>query len=170
MKSESFLIGVAQIGMVFTGVTGIVAMFRHTDQGWLAREILAVRFILEHSFAVVFFALLPILFSYMCITEPTILRMVSLPLSCFFVFQIYITDYRTKRVPSRKPRLLLYTFLYPALFFFEVELLNTIWWGSLPVFIFGLLWLLIPPGVQFYLFVLFLRSPTNRANYLHDNT
>ena len=144
MIGESFLLGVAQIGMVLAGFGGVVAVFRHTHQHWLSREIMAVRFMFEHSFAVVFFSLVPFLFLYASIADVFIWKLVSFFLALFLVFEIWITSFRLKQVTSRYPRLLKYTFFLPSLFFFEVEILNSILWGSLSIYALGLLWLLVP--------------------------
>ena len=61
MPSEVLLVGIATLGVTLTGFAGVVAVFRE-DDAWTEVQAFRLRVLVRNGLAVMFMALLPLLF------------------------------------------------------------------------------------------------------------
>jgi hypothetical protein len=72
-----FLLTAAQIGLALAGFAGLVTVFRKADREWIPQEVAGMKLIFEHTFADVFFSLLPFPIFYMLESESRVWRISS---------------------------------------------------------------------------------------------
>ena len=159
MKGEGLLLTLAQIGLALAGFAGLVTVFRQAGRAWIPQEIAGMKLIFEHTFAEVFFALIPFPFFYLLEAEPHVWKISSLLLACFIVFNVFINVRRSRKLvsqgtPPRRKKAFLYIFLPVTALIFALQILNAIIWAGVANYIWGLLWLLVAPSVQFFHFIL----------------
>lgn len=163
LSGESFLLRLSQIGIVFAGFTSLVGAFRQASREWTPTEINGLKLMLEHNLAEVLFALLPFPLFYLFRSEQVVWGIASLFLVFFLAFEWFIQYRRAQRVPPRRPPLFWCPFLTSVLFCL-IQLLNVALWRSVSAYALGLLWLLVPPALQFQTFLFFLEGPRRGAN------
>jgi hypothetical protein len=143
----------AQIGLGFAGFSSLVITLRpRTDEAWSAKQGIGMRFILEHSFAMVLFALMPPLLYYWLGNEQNVWRISDGVLALFLAIQfINHLSKLVRSIPSH-PHLLLFCYLAPTAILFAVEV-SRVWSGSMLWFGTGLLYLLAQAATQFWIFL-----------------
>lgn len=164
MKGESFLLTLAQIGLALAGFAGLISVFRKSGRDWIPQEVAGMKLIFEHTFAEVFFALLPFPLFYIFESEPRAWKLSSLLLACFFAFDFSINAIRLRKLtakgaPPRRRKAFLYIFMPVTVLSAILQVLNLFVWGSVSNYIWGLLWLLVAPSVQFFHFILSFEQP-----------
>jgi len=87
LTGESFFLTIAQIGLGFAGFSGLlIALRRQPVSGWSSRETTGMRFMLEHSFAIVPLALFPSLLYYQWLgSEPRVWQILNAALALLLV-------------------------------------------------------------------------------------
>jgi hypothetical protein len=156
MTGTEILTTVAQLGVAITGFTGIAIAFNRHPGRLGEFEAFRVSILFSNSLAGVFLALLPFAFFYLGWSEQQIWRTLS---GAFAIFElIFLT---THFPPARR-----FSREYPESFNFKLLMLVTIGHvlngiaqtcnalgitkaAGLPVFIFGLLWVLFHSAFQF---------------------
>lgn len=154
ITGESFLLGVAQIGLGFAGFSGLIISLRQApSQSWLPNEAAAMRFILGHCFGMMLLAFFPFLPAFLSWSEPAIWRASNLLMALFLAAQVVIQSVRIRNAIRRESRprslmALIGCYMVPTAF-----LCITLIWasrvGSLSLFACGLVWLLLQSGIQF---------------------
>jgi len=167
MKGESFLVAVAQIGIMLGGFAGFVSMFRQTGREWIPQEIEGIKLIIQCTFGTTCFALLPFPLFFMLGVETTVWRISSLFLASFLAFEILLQRSKVKKLtgmgaPPRGPMVLL--FFIPVSILFVAQLLNTFRWSSIAALAWGLLYLLVAAGIQLFIFLVHFRLDSNKRN------
>jgi hypothetical protein len=163
MSAESFLLTVAKIALGLGGLAGVVSVFRQSGRDWIPQEVAGMRLIFEHTFAAVFFALIPFPLFYSLDSVSAVWRISSLMLACFLLVEALIQIVRIRRLsargtPPRRRRALLYQYFPTTALLFFVQILNAWREGTPSSYAWGLLWLLIAPGFQFFYFVLHIST------------
>lgn len=165
MKGENFLLAVAQISLALGGFTGLINAFRHMGQDWLPQEIAGMKLIFQHCFAGVFFALLPFPLFYMWDLEPMAWQYSSLALAVFLAFQLCINAFTIGKLlgagtPPRRLKMLLFHFFPFTLGLLTIQVIKLFRWQGPSAYAWGLIWLLNPPAIQFYHFLLSAKIST----------
>lgn len=160
MESQSFLITVSKIGVAFAGIASIVSIFRHTNQKWQPQEIAGLKLIIEHTLTATLLGLIPIPIFHWVKSEPIVWQISSLLMSVFLLIIIItqirrILEYGKKGVSPRKALLLLLTFFIPTILILVMQAINSILWNDDIAYLFGLMWLLIASGIQFFILISF---------------
>lgn len=159
MKGESLLLTLAQIGLALAGFAGLVTVFRQAGREWIPQEIAGMKLIFEHTFAEVFFAVVPFPLFYRLGSESTSWKISSFLLACFIVLNVLINARRSRKLiaqgtPPRRKKAFFFIFMPVTALVFILQILNTFIWGGVSNYIWGLLWLLVAPSVQFFHFIL----------------
>ncbi|GEM_PF-889859 len=167
MKGESFLVAVAQIGIMLGGFAGFVSMFRQTGREWIPQEIEGIKLIIQCTFGTTCFALLPFPLFFMLEVETAVWRTSSFFLACFLAFEILLQRAKVKKLtgmgaPPRGPMVLF--FFIPTSILFIAQLLNTFRWSSIAALAWGLLYLLVAAGIQLFNFLIHFRLDSNKEN------
>lgn len=185
MTGELFLLTVARLGLVFAGFTGIVGLLhrgvqRWTDPAvqWTETQIRGLQLILEFDLAAMFFALLPFPIHYTLGSgrEFLLWRISGLPLICYLGFSLLFNTrrYYFTRRPGTHPKLFFGLFVVPTSFFVALETYSVVLKASFAPYAWCVFYLLIPPVIQFILFVVDAKvmskpSELNRSQETKDN-
>src|SRR5438876_385164 len=153
MQREVFFSTVALVGVTLAGFTGVVTVFRSPASRWQPNEIAGLKWMLEHSFAAVFFALLPFALNEWICREPELWRVLCLLLAAFFVGELGIQVVRFRRTPPRSPKVLgLFMGITLLVLIFLVA--SAFGGSALRAGSIALIWLLVVAGAQFMFFVI----------------
>jgi len=150
-------LAVARIALTFVTFASIVSLLRHAPGQWLYVEVMGLKLMFEFDLAATFFALIPfpVLYTVGLRHQEVIWRICILLLLAYltYAFQYH---FRTHKKAASKPRhtgVFLWLFTIPMALIIPLEIAGFIWRPSLAFYLWGLLWLLIPPVVQFSLFI-----------------
>src|SRR5207248_3227751 len=104
-------------------------------------------------------AVLPFPLFYRLGSEATVWKISSFLLACFIVLNIFINVRRSRKLmaqgtPPRRKKAFFLIFMPVTVLIFILQILNTFIWAGVSNYIWGLLWLLVAPSVQFFHFVL----------------
>lgn len=164
MTGESYFLDIAKISVAIAGFTGVVASVRHErDAPWTLNELAGLALMLEHSFAAVFFGLLPSLVSFAISDSSTLWLSLSFLLTLFLSYALLVQYKRlieAMRVGSR-PRqfkLLLIEFFGSGVIVLAFLVTNVLLWQGPAAYAWGCLWLLFAACRQFSVFLLFGRQ------------
>ncbi len=172
LTGESFLLCLAQIGLVFAGFSGLVLTLRQkSNQAWLPREIAGIKFILEHSFGMTLFALAPFILYYWLQSEHRVWQASNAIIAVFLLFllvtQMMRIRYAKKMGDSPaflKELVIFYIIPTGILSIIEITQISN---GFLTWFGIGLLYLIIQASVQFRIF-LTIYTQTNEKQQTED--
>jgi hypothetical protein len=160
MTGEGFLLALASIGLGVAGFSSLILTLRKDPTyKWLPAEIAGFKFMLEHSFGMSLFALIPPLLFYSGrFVEHTIWRIGNGLLAGFLGFLLLNQVIRLLRIMRIKntpvaPGLLLILYIIPTSALFIVELYK-IQDGSIFWYDFGLIFLVIQAAGQFWIFLI----------------
>ena len=153
MAGSLFLISIAILGVGLTGFAGLLGLVRRpgADTDLTAGDLRVVHLF---SVAAVLFALMPFPLYYAFGAESVVWRAGSGLLGLFLVFMIGFNLRKMRIAQPRWPKVMTGLLALSALVLLA-EGLNTVWWGSLAGYAWGLLWLLLLAGIQFAAFVYF---------------
>lgn len=157
MTGEHFLIKLAQIGLQFAVFTAVLPLIARERAPFTRHQLVGIKLILDHQFALLFSAALPYLFFYSLAGEAEVWvwRASSLLLGIFFAVETLAQLRRVKGlsasadVPLHSSKLVLYLLCMPTPVVSMVELLN-VWFGAFAVYLMGVIWLLVPAAIQFW--------------------
>jgi hypothetical protein len=164
---EGLLLAVSQIGIALGGFAGLAASFWPSEHSRALRRSPALRIVLDFSFGTLAFGLLPFLVYELTLSQSLAWRVCSLLLFLFLASELALWMARIRRgLHIIHPRMFYWLFVLPNLLFAIGELANVFFSAPLRGYTIGLLWLLAPPVVQFYLFIVdqdyYLRSRRSR--------
>jgi hypothetical protein len=156
LSGDNFLLGLARIALTFVTFASIVNIFgrgethkNHLDRG--------LKFMFEVAIAATLFALLPFPLSYTLGNErePVVWAIAEGLLSCYLASALWrhTRNYRRTKPAPPHPTLFRWTFVLPTALILILEAVSAVCRPSLAAYSWGLFWLLIPPIVQFALFV-----------------
>jgi hypothetical protein len=167
MQGENFLLAIGRIALTFVGFASLVSLLRHADRKWLPQEVRGIKLMFEFDLAVTFFSLLPfpLLYSLGKDRETTLWRIASLILVLYLAYALWFhwRSYTQTMTPGRHPTLFRWTFVAPMIGVLLFEIWATACHPSLATYTWGLLWLLIPPVVQFGIFIKHFGEPQSGA-------
>lgn len=86
MQEEGVLAIICEVAIGFAGFTGVVATFGAGVREWSARDAIRFRALWVASLSAMLLALLPFVFFYFGVSEPTIWRVGSLIFAAFLIF------------------------------------------------------------------------------------
>lgn len=164
---EGLLLAVSQIGLALGGFAGLAASFWPSEHSHALRRSPALRIVLDFSFGALAFGLLPFWLYFVTGDQALTWRACSFLL---FVFLLSELAWWTTRIKGGlrivHPRLFYGLFAMPNVVLAVIQLANTFSRLPLKIYAAGLLWLLAPPVIQFYLFIVdqdrYLRSARRR--------
>jgi hypothetical protein len=165
ITGESFLLTLASIGLGFAGFSSLILTLRQspTDK-WLPREVAGLRFILEHSFGMLLFSLIPPLLLYSGVwIEQNVWRISNILLGIFLGLIVTSQIVKLSRVRQKKdkpayPKQLLIFYIIPTCILCLVEMYK-VRYGSIFWYGFGLIYILIQAAVQFWIFLVLYTRP-----------
>jgi len=155
MHGENFLLAVARIALTFVTFAGIINLLRHgADKSWSKNETFGLKLMVRFDLGATFFALLPFPLFYTLRNELVVWRLSGILLTVFLSFSLVVevAQYRSARNP-RHPQLFRWLFSLPMILAIGIEAWSATFLPSLAVYSWGLLWLLIPPTVQFLIYL-----------------
>jgi hypothetical protein len=163
MHGDNFLLAIGRIALTFVGFASVVSLMRHTGRSWLPQEVRGIKLMFEFDLAVVFFSLLPfpILYSLGEHRETTLWRIASSALVVWLAYALWFhwRNYRRASPPPRHPGLFRWAFVLPMIAVLLLEIFAAVRRPSLAAYAWGLLWLLVPPVVQFGIFIKHFGEP-----------
>lgn len=146
---------IAQVSVTLGGFAGVVKVFA-PGREFEFRDLLGLWLTIEHTFAAVFAALLPLVFWYSGVRQPGVWRVASILVAVFLAYEIVSQRIKIVRqtktgFPPRHPWALRLHF-FPGTIVALVVMIANVWcWQSEVAYIWVLIWLLNPPCVQLYL-------------------
>lgn len=155
LPAEGMLLAVSQIGLALGGFAGLLASFWPPQHSRELRRSPALRIILDFTFGALLFGLLPFALFFISGNQVLTWRACSFLLATFLSYELVWWVRRI--VKGLRP---VHPFLFYSLFVLVlgvaalVELVNAFSLSSFRVYAVGLLWLLVPPVIQFYLFII----------------
>jgi hypothetical protein len=156
MKGENFLLTVARIALTFVTFASLVSLLRYRLGDWIVQEVRGLKLMFMFDLAATFFALLPfpLFYTIGAANEQMVWRIASWLMVGFMVYALR-SEIRLHRSPhkSRHPMLFLWLYVVPMILFIGVEVGTGTFWPSIAGYAWGLFWLLIPPVVQFSIFI-----------------
>jgi hypothetical protein len=170
LGGSSFLLQLTEIGIAFTGFTGLIVALRPAKRRWLLHEVAGLLLLFEHTLGIVLLAFLPFPLFYTITSVPLVWRISSYVLAGFLGYQVLCQIHRlmnmgARRLTPRAPRLLLFVFFPFTICMCVVQVMNALWWKSHAAYTWGLFWLLTSATVQFFIFVVHLtRNLSRRAS------
>lgn len=157
MPGQEFFYAVLFSAVGLFGFGGLMAA-RQRQLRWNVADAANLRIGLEYGLCAAVFALLPFPLYYLLGVSVTIWHLSSFLLVCFMLVESIRIFYNIQALRMRWP-LAMIAFLVFSAIFLTIELINTLWWGSLGVYAGGLLWILGVAGVQLVAFVCYARPP-----------
>lgn len=161
LPGESLLLTLAQIGLAFAGFSALILTLRQESQRERSvSDVNAIKFVLEHSFALLALSLLPLVL-FPAIGRPRcVWSFSSLLLAAFAGWEMVIQHQRIRaaareNAAPRRPGLMRYLFFVPTCALLLVQLASGIFWGSQTIYGAGLLFLLFQASVQFWVSLLY---------------
>jgi hypothetical protein len=149
---KDFLLVIAQVSVALGGFASVVKAVKRVGQDIEPPDFVGLRLTVEHSFAALFAALLPLALWYSGLQQPRVWRIASVPVAVFLALQLVSQIGRIKRASPRHPWGLRLHFL-PGTILFLLMMIANVWrWQSEIAYIWSLVWLLNPPCFQLYLF------------------
>lgn len=163
MTGELFLLTVARLGLVLAGFTGIVSILLPRGVNhWTKQEVKGLKLMLEFDLAAMFFALLPfpIYYTVGSSHEHLLWRISSFLLAGYLGWALwtYGRGLKQPNTPPRHPKLYRWLLIYPLVFFLGLEICGVILWPALAPYAWGVFWLLIPPVIQFIIYIFHFQS------------
>lgn len=154
LPAEGLLLAVSQIGLALGGFAGLLASFWPAQHSRALRRSPALRIILDFTFGALFFGLVPFALFFLSGNEVLTWKVCSFLLAGFLFYELI---WWTRRIlKGLRP---VHPFLLYGLFVFVVgvaallETVNGFSRNPFRAYAVGLLWLLVPPVIQFYLFI-----------------
>jgi hypothetical protein len=168
MKGENFLLAVARIALTFVTFASIVSLLRHGREDWMTQEIRGLKLMFEFDLAATFFALLPFPLSYTigAANERAMWRTATWLMAAFLIYALW-SQSRLHRNPAnkaRRPMLFRWLFVVPMFVIIGVEITSALIWPSISGYAWGLFWMLIPPVVQFSIFISYFGVKPNNTD------
>ncbi len=168
MTGEHFLIKLAQIGLQFAVFTAVLPLLTRSGRALAEHQIVGIKLILDHQFALLFSAIAPYLVFHWMSNAPQVWvwRLASLPLAIFLICEMAVQGLRIRKlgsgtdVPAHSSRTVLLLLFLPAPFVCGAEFWNVAR-GSFPVYLTGVIWLLVPAAIQFWGLVVHLTRITD---------
>jgi hypothetical protein len=156
--NESLLLALAQIGATLAGFAGVVVTFWPQEDGFYLRRSPALKLILQHSLAAMLFGIAPIPLAASIRDPELVAKFCSALLAAFLALQLLLSRRYFRRLASRDlsvahPRLFWSLLVAPTIALALAELVNAVVLFSSALYTWGVLWLLFPPALQFYLLV-----------------
>ena len=161
IRGGDFLVTLAQIGVGIIGLSGIIIAIMSVDAGLTFREVGQFRLLIEHSFGLVFYSLLPFIVFYVSGMKSAsfVFKYSSILLAVFLVFEFFIQLFRVRyafiseEIPKATVVFMTFTFFLPTLFFAALSTIN-FWKKRVSIYVCGVFWILIVTGFQFYIMFL----------------
>lgn len=151
---EGLLMAVSQIGLALGGFAGLLASFWPSQHSRALRRSPALRIVLDFSFAALAFGLVPFAAYYLTGSQIAAWKTCSVLLAAFLIWQLTLWTTRIRRgLRILHPRMFYGIFVLPNVIVAVVEFLNAFTRSPLRLYTVGLLWLLVPPVIQLYLFI-----------------
>lgn len=157
MPGQEFFYAVLFSAVGLFGFGGLMAV-RQRQTRWNTAEAASLRIGLEYALSAAVFALLPFPLYYLLGVSVTIWHLTSFLLVCFMLVESARIFYNMQALRPGWPAAMGAFIVFSALFL-TIELVNTVWWGSLGIYAGGLLWILGVAGVQLVAFVCYARPP-----------
>jgi len=155
LPAEGMLLAVSQLGLALGGFAGLLASFWPSQHSRALRRSPALRIILDFTFGALLFGLLPFALFFVSGSQILTWRACSLLLAGFLFYELIWWIWRILK--GLRP---VHPFLFYSAFVFVVgvvallELVNCFSRAPFRGYAVGLLWLLVPPIIQFYLFII----------------
>lgn len=159
MVGENILLVIAQVGIVFAGLTSVAEMFlRMVRKDCLPQDVTGMRFMIGHSLGASFLALVPSILFYFRLSDAWVWGPSSALLCFFLLFKMLIQIKRIFNLtsagfPPRKLMLLVLTYFPCSVGAMGAQFYNFITWRGVAPFLVGLTWLLLASTIQFYVFL-----------------
>jgi hypothetical protein len=183
MIGEALLLTLAQIGLAFAGISSILTIFQKRGRTWMLRDVMGMKFMLEHSIGLLVYSIQPFLWYYLCDTANTLIKgygsrlfdtqraamiISSFWLAMFNIWEIIKLFQRRRAMAEINERAaydkpLLYFFL-PMTILIAILLLLNMFFGLFGLYLLGLSWQLTNGVTQFSVFIIVLtRSEAQEA-------
>lgn len=157
---KDFLLVIAQVSVTLGGFASVVKAVKRMGEDMERRDFIGLQLTVEHSFAALFAALLPLACWYSGFQTPSqqsaVWCVASALVAIFLAAELVGQIVRIKGVTPRHPWLLRLHFLPGTILCFLAMVTNAWRWQSEVLYIWALVWLLNPPCLQLYTF--FFRS------------
>lgn len=154
LPAEGLLLAVSQIGLALGGFAGLLASFWPVEHSRALRKSPALRIILDFTFGALFFGLVPFALFFLSGDEIFTWRVGSFLLAGFLLYEvIWWTRRILKGLRPVHPVLFYSFFVFVVGVMALLEIVNGFSGDPFRVYVVGLLWLLVPPVIQFYLFI-----------------
>ena len=181
MKGEALLLTLAQVGLAFAGISSILTIFQKKGLNWTLREVIGMKFMLEHSIGLLVCSVLPLSFYYIFDAINQLIRTDNFELTkfdserasiilasfilCFFNIFQFISFFKRKRKitsigeKAAAEKAMLFIFLPITLIVALILALNSIFgFGLIGLYVAGLTWQLLNGVIQFFVFILVLTN------------
>jgi hypothetical protein len=157
LNGEGFLLALARIALTFVGFAAVVSLLRHRGREWLPQEVRGLKLMFEFDLAATLFALLPfpLVYALGSEREPLVWRIATSLLACYMTTALW-RHYRAHRLGNPRPRhpaIFRWMFTFPMILLVSLESVSAIVRPGLAAYSWGLYWLLIPPIIQFSIFI-----------------
>lgn len=170
MTEAEYLIGLSQIALGLTGFTGVVVAFGYRPTEWSKADRMRLFLLITSSIADIFLALVPLGLSELGLESPRLWRVASLiSMLCFLVIAIlYFARFLDLNKKEREDVSIPLTLFLTVGTFANMlaQFLNAVgvFRAAFGVFLFGLLWCLFVPAIQFgrMVYVHFVNPPYNK--------
>ena len=157
LNGENFLLGISRIALTFVGFTSIISLMRHRKTEWLPQEIRGLKLMFELDLAVTLFALFPFPVFYLLgdTREQMVWRISELLLAVYLANATIRQNrkYWTCEPSGRHPFMFVWTFTYPMMMASLLQIYGALRFPTLGLYSCGLFGLLVPPIVQFSIFI-----------------
>jgi len=158
LPQQELLVGLAQIALTLSGFAALVTVFRKDDDGWQPGEILGLYIILEFSIGSTFFAMFPVLVSYLIETEKGVWKISAFILVLFVLVWCLLMLTRVMRVHKRfgfwgvNPLIVVLLIIFPIPLL-ALQIINILWLDNFVIYFLHVLYLMLVSGAQFIIFV-----------------
>lgn len=165
MQAADILLNFSQIGLVVIGLISILYLFLEKT-GLSKPDKQAIKFILFHSIALVFFSLLPFPIYYSSKFNIFTWKISSLIFAAYLLWSGLSTIIRVYQIKPSKPLVIWIGHIGPS-FFSAIILI--IFYGSIAVYLSALIWLLFTSIAQFVIAFLVHIKPDKNLKKTIDN-
>jgi len=175
MFGEPLLLCLAQIGLAFAGISSLLTIFQKRGRVWMLRDLIGMKFMLEHSIGLLVYAIQPFLWFYLFDSINALIKgsqfrlfdiqlasvmVSSFWLAVFNIWQVVKFFQRRKSISDVKERAayekpLLYVFLPITILIASILTVNT-YIGLFGFYVLGLSWQLANGVIQFFVFIIVL--------------
>ena len=154
LPSEGLLLAISQIGLALGGFAGLLASFWPSEHGRALRRSPALTIILDFTFAALAFGLFPFAVHLLTGDQTLTWRVCSLLLAGFVLLELILWLRRILRgVRPVYPKTFYIGFVLVGAVVAVAEIVNGVSYAMFNAYAIGLMWLLVPPVIQFYLFI-----------------